>query len=303
MKPKKLSNEFVAKLGFGCGRIVGGASLKESTELIQTALDLGIMHFDVAPSYGLGTAEEALGQILAGDTNIKIATKVGIAKPANGNSLSIMRKHFGPLIKKSNSLKKIALSLLSKNSARGVFATTEMEKTFETSLKLLRREYVDILLLHEPSIKDINSETIQFCEFQKETNRVKFIGIGTNHSYDPMYESFGSILQHKIGSQQQYQDDTKLHYLHGILKESSLIFKTYLNNDYLLIDELFKKLNWDINNELFWAPTVIALVMHRNSNAKILLSFSDPKKMQLTLKNAETIFIELIKSKSTNIKI
>ena len=59
----------------GCARLDGRVGLRRSARLLETALDLGITYFDVAPRYG--TAEEALGQVIGSSGDVVIATKVG----------------------------------------------------------------------------------------------------------------------------------------------------------------------------------------------------------------------------------
>ena len=51
------------RLVLGCGHLTGGASTAESRRLLEHAKDGGIGHFDPAPSYGIGTAEDVVGQV------------------------------------------------------------------------------------------------------------------------------------------------------------------------------------------------------------------------------------------------
>ena len=81
----------VSQIGLGCGRLVGRSTLIQSARIVETALDLGIRYFDVAPSYGMGTAEEVLGHVTGDSKEVVIATKVGIPRPhysARNNFLS-----------------------------------------------------------------------------------------------------------------------------------------------------------------------------------------------------------------------
>ena len=81
-----------SRIALGCGRLTAGAGLKRSEAIIKAALEGGITHFDVAPSYGLGSAEDAVG-ILLGNTAVTITTKVGIPRPKNARSLGNGRKY------------------------------------------------------------------------------------------------------------------------------------------------------------------------------------------------------------------
>lgn len=70
----------VSQAGFGgggIGQVWGPTDENEAIASVHRALDLGITFFDVAPSYGDGKAEEALGKALEGRTEpVVVATKV-----------------------------------------------------------------------------------------------------------------------------------------------------------------------------------------------------------------------------------
>ena len=74
----------VSRAGFGgggIGQVVGEPpTRREAIAAVHRALDLGITFFDVAPSYGDGKAEAALGKALAGRSEpVVVATKVPAA--------------------------------------------------------------------------------------------------------------------------------------------------------------------------------------------------------------------------------
>ena len=70
----------VSRAGFGgggIGQVWGPTTEAESIRSVHRALELGITFFDVAPAYGDGKAEEALGKALAGRSEqVVVATKV-----------------------------------------------------------------------------------------------------------------------------------------------------------------------------------------------------------------------------------
>jgi aryl-alcohol dehydrogenase-like predicted oxidoreductase len=84
-------------LSLGCHNLTGGSSLLRSRRLVHCALDLGIRRFDVAPSYGLGTAERTLAGALGArrnDPEIEITTKYGIAAPRLGGLAAWLREPY-----------------------------------------------------------------------------------------------------------------------------------------------------------------------------------------------------------------
>ena len=70
----------VSRAGFGgggIGQVWGATTEADAIRSVHRALELGITFFDVAPSYGDGKAEEALGKALEGRTeDVVVATKV-----------------------------------------------------------------------------------------------------------------------------------------------------------------------------------------------------------------------------------
>ncbi len=97
----------VSRAGFGgggIGQVWGATTEQEAIAAVHRALELGITFFDVAPAYGDGKAEEALGKALEGRTEpVVVATKVrlrademddvsGAVRRSVDNSLSLLRR-------------------------------------------------------------------------------------------------------------------------------------------------------------------------------------------------------------------
>ena len=47
------------RLGFGCGSLMGATNRRDSLQLLETAYEAGIRHFDVAPMYGTAKPKPA----------------------------------------------------------------------------------------------------------------------------------------------------------------------------------------------------------------------------------------------------
>ena len=93
----------------------GLVSLKTVEEVIQKSVDNGFCEFDVAPNYGNGFAEMALGHVLGNDKSVKIYTKFG-NHPFEGKD----------------------------------FSDAGLERSLEQSLVRLRRDSVEGVFLHNP---------------------------------------------------------------------------------------------------------------------------------------------------------
>src|SRR5664279_5038684 len=72
----------VTRLGFG-GASIGGlfqpVAARDAADVAEHAWSIGIRHFDAAPLYGYGSAERAMGAVLAGRPrdDFVLSTKVG----------------------------------------------------------------------------------------------------------------------------------------------------------------------------------------------------------------------------------
>jgi aryl-alcohol dehydrogenase-like predicted oxidoreductase len=147
-------------MGFGCWQISGNhksaqgnpngwghISKTEATKLIHTALDNGIQFFDTAFGYGHGRSETLLGQAIASaqtNTDPVVCTKIPIDN----------HKH------SSNTL------------------SERFTENVESSLKRLKRDRIDVLLIHNPP------DTIDWNRFDKslinqlqESGKVRTFGI------------------------------------------------------------------------------------------------------------------------------
>lgn len=112
----------VSEIGLGTwqlGHNSGWQHMSEdqATELVEKSLEFGINFFDTAPNYGLGTGEERLGNALrsADRSKIVINTKFG-------------HTHTGALN----------------------FDASYIRESLEGSLRRLKMEYIDSLIIHNP---------------------------------------------------------------------------------------------------------------------------------------------------------
>lgn len=120
MKYRKLGKTgiSISEVGFGCGNVSGiiiRQPIQVRLQAVRRALESGINYFDTAPQYGQGQSELNLGQLLKElHANPFVATKVRLQSDDLGNI----------------------------NKA--------INDSMNNSLQRLQRDYVDVLLLHNP---------------------------------------------------------------------------------------------------------------------------------------------------------
>lgn len=183
-------------LGFGCAALSGGESHRAGRRLIECAIDAGIRHFDVAPNYGLGMAEDVLGQALGGCCTV--ATKVGMGRPIGGLAFSALRHWFRPMVRKSRALKRLSAKAGAKLSSSNTIKLTAntVRSSAKESLSRLRRSQVELLLLHEVLHEDVSAEILDALEKLKAEGAIGAYGIGVAAAQSEFADpTFGDVLQ------------------------------------------------------------------------------------------------------------
>lgn len=139
----------VSALGFGCAALLGRVGRKESLGALGAAVDAGITFFDTARSYGYGESETLLGEFLAGRRReFVICTKFGILPGAKGGWKQKVKPVAQAAIRMFPGLREVARKASAGEMQGGQFSVGVLRESFETSLRELKTDYVDMLLLH-----------------------------------------------------------------------------------------------------------------------------------------------------------
>lgn len=165
----------VSQLGFGTASLHYLMNPTERAKLLNVALDLGFTHFDTAPLYGEGLAEDSLGKFFKSRReNVTIATKIGI--PAN----PILRK-FPLLMYGQKTVSSLTRRFLKTSTSphRHFLRKQDVENSLQSSLKALQTDWLDILFIHEPQIADLDqlSDLVAWLEKLKKEGVVRYLGL------------------------------------------------------------------------------------------------------------------------------
>ncbi|MBX3080888.1 MAG: aldo/keto reductase [Anaerolineae bacterium] len=150
MKNIKIANTDldVSEISLGCMRI-SELSNKDISTLIQTALDCGINFFDHADIYGGGQSEAKFAEALDMSPRVRekmlIQTKCGI------------RKGFFD------------------------FSKEHILEAVDGSLKRLRTDYLDVLLLHRPDALVEPEEVAESFTILQDSGKVKYFGVSNQN--------------------------------------------------------------------------------------------------------------------------
>lgn len=150
------SRDDVARsIGFGCAFLHGGRDRRRSAALVHAAFDAGIRHFDVARLYGEGAAEGIVGEALAGvRDDVTLVSKVGIL-PTDRSIRRRATERVARTLGRVPGLGRHMPTLRPAEPTFRVFDARRMRRSVETSLRQLRTDRLDILLLHECNYADL----------------------------------------------------------------------------------------------------------------------------------------------------
>ncbi len=122
----------------------GAVTDDEANAVIDRALELQITLFDTSDSYGRGAMEKKLGERLPKEA--LVCTKIGTKRD--------------------------------QHPVRKCFETSYLRDAFEASRERLKRDVIDIVLLHNPSLKAVDDgEAVGFLKALKTMGHVKAWGV------------------------------------------------------------------------------------------------------------------------------
>src|SRR5689334_19235128 len=128
----------LTRLGFGAapiGNLFAEVDEHQALSAVHAAWDSGIRYFDTAPFYGYGLSEERLGRALAGiaRSSFVVSSKVGrrihSGSPGGGSTADGFAVTGG--------------------YAEFDYSREGIRQSVEGSLRRLKMDYIDILLLHD----------------------------------------------------------------------------------------------------------------------------------------------------------
>lgn len=161
-------------LGLGCANLFREPSARRRRRLLEAAYDCGVIHFDVAPMYGLGVAESELGRFAASRRDrIVIATKFGLAPTRLAREVARIQAPVRRLFLAVPSLRERARSSAAGPSSghggallytKQGYDSRSARASIERSLKALGTDYLDLLLLHDPSPEEVRPDAQVFLE-------------------------------------------------------------------------------------------------------------------------------------------
>ncbi len=182
----------ISRLAFGTGSLHHLKTGRQRQHILASAADLGFSHFDTSPYYGFGIAERELSEFLSCHSlNLTVASKFGLYPPGgrpHGDWEVLIRKLAGRI-----------LPSLSRPLIDWSLAAAEHSLTH--SLRVLHRDWIDILFLHEPLTSTLDADFwAGWLEKQRKAGKIRYWGLAGRVA------RFAVWLDHPIAQVVQIQD-------------------------------------------------------------------------------------------------
>ena len=189
------------RMGFGCASLMRVVRRRDRMQLLATAFEEGLCHFDVARLYGLGRAEAELGRFARGRRDqITIATKFGLASNPKLERLAGFQAPARALLGKWPGIRAVVRRRGDIAIAPRSYGAGAAQLSLDKSLRNLGVDYVDILLVHDPRPQDaINAlELAAVCGDLRRAGKIRAWGVAYDeHPELQLVHDFGpcSVLQ------------------------------------------------------------------------------------------------------------
>jgi aryl-alcohol dehydrogenase-like predicted oxidoreductase len=271
-------------IGFGCNALLGPKSRREGLALLGEAFDAGVRHFDVARAYSSGDAEGLLGEFLDGRRDlVTITTKFGLQPPSGGLSrMTWLKSTARGLMRLSPGLRKKLGAYSGRRVEQNAFSVDQARSSLETSLRELRTDHVEILLLHEANASHCSPELAAYLAGETSAGRIGRFGVGSR--FDRLREiardrpDFAGVLQFENSAIHRNREvlappPTTFTITHGAIGSSLSTLRAFLDARPDVARRWSDDLGLDLTdgtNTL--APLLLAYAQHANPGGIVLFS-------------------------------
>jgi D-threo-aldose 1-dehydrogenase len=252
------------------------------------AFDQGITHFDVARMYGLGAVERELGRFARDRRDsIVIATKFGI-EAASAPGLARLQGPARWLVARYPALKRYVKRRSDTFRQPCHYDAATARASLHTSLRELQTDYVDMLLVHDPSPND-HIDLPGICAYLEQARQVGQVRAwGIAGEIDPcvgLKQSLPAtaVLQVRDGifsRTQPFPAALEPLVTFGVLGEALNRISTYLERSSDRQSRWSNELGVDCSSSQVLASLLLRDALEANPRGVVLYSTSRPKRLR-----------------------
>jgi D-threo-aldose 1-dehydrogenase len=267
--------------------------------VLETAYELGIRHFDVAPIYGFGLAEPELGTFRRTHPDITISTKFGMQATRFGRIAGLAQSPVRRVLRGSTTLQsRVKQSGRNQSAgavgrmlyARSDYSAANARRALARSRDSLGTERIDHFLLHEPiqSPQQDYTELVDFLETERQCGALGSWGPGGDlcrmNSALHRLTAQASTLQIPYDliagdrGPAAHADQNRITF--GFLGDALPRLAAELDGDAALRERCSALLDADLANRAILVKLLVRDAVRHNAGGTVLLSSTHPKHLQ-----------------------
>ncbi len=276
------------RLGFGTAGLLRVPGRKGRLRVLAAAFDAGIRHFDTAPIYGLGEAEELLGTFLAQRQEaVTVTTKFGLALNPAANRLRLVQAAGRAVLKVMPSLRNFVGERARTLYTAPRFDPVTAQSSLEHSLRALRRERADLFLMHECASAYLANPGLYACLHQlQQKGLIGAFGTATTYAQTLELIRTHAELCPVVQCEQYGFGSTGVRLsgatprgviTHSVLSHCLISIRQALANNATLASRWSRALDMDARQPEVLAHLLLQAALASNSRGIVLVHSNSPK--------------------------
>lgn len=272
-------------VGLGLATLMREPSPRKRRALLDGSFDAGVRHYDVAPSYGLGRAESTLSPFLAAHAGqVTVATKLGLAPSKLSPLLRVVERPARWMFQRIPSLRRRAVQTVGSSHTAITLTAHDAERSLTHSLRALRVEHLDILLLHDVSYDSLQASGLDSWLHQVvERGLVGQVGLATSHleakriaGSKPKWLDVVQLRRHDLDADHDSWSDHLFKIEHGVLSMVYARVRERIANAPSARQALSDALGDDVLSPNALASLMLAYAVRGNPTGISLVGVSSP---------------------------
>jgi D-threo-aldose 1-dehydrogenase len=292
-------------VGFGCAGLLRIPQRGARRWVLDAVYDAGIRHFDVAPMYGLGSAESELASFLRRRrADVTVTTKFGIDPTLLARGVALFQEPLRAFLAKrpnvGEGLKVAGRSPRSGPVGRLLYSSAGYDRhsaqlSLERSLRTLDTDCIDVFLLHDPVGNLITGapELIDYLDGQRRLGRIRCWGVTGQPSELPEVTEclrraevvqFRDDIFERPPNAGGMPDGARITY--GALARALPILRRFLAHSPGALDMWSERLGRDLTAESNLPSMLLSAALRRNRDGLVLFSTTRPERARVAAEAA-----------------